>query len=136
MSTFPNDAVSIVDGNTYSMLYRRPDKGFSVKKKYNNRIFVAQSGHEKRTNISGRSKRSISLTFNKISGGYKTALENFFDNQVGELKAFYFDLSYIGLVGTILVRFEGELSISEVQTGDSVSNSIYDVSIALTETYN
>ena len=135
MATFPTDAVATVNSITFLMSDRRPDRGFSIKKTYKNNIFVSQSGHEKRNSISRRPKRSFSLEYKNISGGYKEVLEQFYDARLGDFEAFNFDSTYIGLVGTILVRFDGDIDISEVVTSTTIDKSIYNVTINLTETF-
>ena len=136
MANFPSDVVGVVDSNAYTLIDRKPNRGFSIPKRYKNNIFVAQSGHEKRTNFSRRPKRTYALEYSNISGAYKTIIEQFYDARLGEFESFLLDLTYLGLIGSVLVRFDGDLQVTEVITNSTVSSSIYNVQFTLTETYN
>jgi hypothetical protein len=136
MANFPTDANHSVGLTTYAMVNKRPDRNFSIDNQFNTSIFTSQIGYEKRRQISRRSKRKISLNYTNINGGYKTAIENFFRNRGGDAESFEFNLSYVGLSGTILVRFDGGLQINEVLTSDDPINSFYTVRFNLQETFS
>lgn len=135
MASYPSNATYSVGGNTYTMNSRKPDRGFSVGEQFNNAIFTSQVGYERRRAISRRSKRQFQLQYTNVNGGYKQAIENFYRARSGDLESFEFDLSYIGLSGTIQVRFDGELTTAEVQTTSNVLTNIYTVSFKLIESY-
>ncbi len=135
MASYPINATYSVGGNTYTMTSRKPDRGFSIGEQFNNAIFTSQVGYERRRAISRRSKRQFQLQYTNINGGYKQAIENFYRARSGDLESFEFDLSYIGLSGTIQVRFDGALAITEVQTTSSAVTNIYNVSFNLVESY-
>jgi len=135
MASYPSNATYSVGGNTYTMTSRKPDRGFSVGEQFNNAIFTSQVGYERRRAISRRSKRQFQLQYTNVNGGYKQAIENFYRARSGDLESFEFDLSYIGLSGTIQVRFDGELTTAEVQTTSNVLTNIYTVSFKLIESY-
>lgn len=135
MASYPSNATYSVGGNTYTMTSRKPDRGFSVGEQFNNAIFTSQVGYERRRAISRRSKRQFQLQYTNVNGGYKQAIENFYRARSGDLESFEFDLSYIGLSGTIQVRFDGELTTAEVQTTSNVLTNIYTVSFKLVESY-
>ena len=136
MATFPTDASFTSGGTTYSMTNRKPDRGFSIDNQFNTAIFTSQIGYEKRRQLSRRSKRRLSLNYTNINGGFKTAIENFFKNRGGDAEAFEFSLSYVGLSGTILVRFDGALQISETLTSEDPLNSFYNIRFTLQETFS
>ena len=135
MASYPSNATYSVGGNTYAMTSRKPDRGFSIGEQFNNAIFTSQVGYERRRAISRRSKRQFQLQYTNVNGGYKQAIENFYRARSGDLESFEFDLSYIGLSGTIQVRFDGELTTAEVQTTSDVLTNIYTVSFKLIESY-
>ena len=135
MASYPSNATYSVGGNTYTMTSRKPDRGFSIGEQFNNAIFTSQVGYERRRAISRRSKRQFQLQYTNVNGGYKQAIENFYRARSGDLESFEFDLSYIGLSGTIQVRFDGELTTAEVQTTSNVLTNIYTVSFKLIESY-
>lgn len=136
MAAFPADATYTSGGTTYSMNDKRPDRNFSIDNEFNTSIFTSQIGYEKRRQISRRSKRTISLNYTNINGGYKQAIENFFKNRGGDAEAFEFNLSYVGLNGTILVRFNGALQIAETLSSDDALNSFYNLRFTLQETFS
>jgi hypothetical protein len=136
MANFPTDATYVSGEVTYSMTNRKPDRGFTLEDSFNTAIFTSQIGYEKRRQISRRSKRKISLTYTNINGGYKIALENFFKNRGGDAEAFEFNLSYLGLSGTILVRFDGGLQTTETLSSEDPLNSFYNVRFILQETFS
>jgi hypothetical protein len=135
MASFPSDATYAVGASTYSMSNRKPDKNFVIEEQFNNAAFTSQIGYERRRAISRRPKRQIQLKYTNINGGLKQAIENFYRGRSGDLESFEFDLSYVGLSGTIQVRFDGPLSTSEVQTTSDITSSIYAVSFNLIESF-
>ena len=136
MANFPIDANYSVGEVTYAMVDKRPDRNFSIDNSFNTAIFTSQIGYEKRRLISRRSKRKLSLSYTNINGGYKTAIENFFRNRGGDTESFEFNLSYVGLSGIILVRFEGSLQLSENLTSEDPLNSFYTIRFNLQETFS
>ena len=136
MAAFPADATYTSGAVTYSMSDKKPDRNFRINNEFNTSIFTSQIGYEKRRQISRRSKRTISLNYTNISGGYKQALENFFKNRGGDAEAFEFNLSYVGLNGTILVRFNSALQVSETLSSDDPLNSFYNLQFTLQETFS
>lgn len=136
MAQFPNDATVIINGTSYQMKNRRPDKGLQSSLQYSTNIFTSQSGHEKRSAKSRRSKRTFSLSYTNITGAYKIALENFFRDRLGETESFEFDLTYIGLSGSILTRLSGNISSSQILATLDPETSFYTVSFNLEETFS
>ena len=63
MAIYPNDATYSIGGNTYTMLNRKPDRGYSTSTEFNNAIFVSQVGYERRRAISRRPKRQIEIKY-------------------------------------------------------------------------
>lgn len=135
MATYPSDATYSIGGNTYTMTSRKPDRGFGTTEQFTNAIFTSQVGYERRRAISRRSKREFSLQYTNVTGAYKQAIENFYRARSGDLESFEFDLTYIGMSGTIQVRFDGTLGVTEVQTTTSAITNIYTVSFKLIESY-
>jgi hypothetical protein len=136
MANFPSDATYVLNGTTYTMSNRKPDKGFGIDQSFNTSIFTSQIGYEKRRQISRRSKRKFSISYTNLHGAFKTALENFYRNRGGDSEAFEFNLSYVGLTGIISVRFEGSFQVSEVLTSASELDSFYNVKFTLQETFS
>lgn len=136
MASFPTDATYVAGSTTYSMVNRKPDRNFTIDNQFNTSTFTSQIGYEKRRQVSRRSKRKISLSYTNINGGYKQAIENFFKNRGGDAEVFEFNLSYVGLSGTILVRFDGGLQISESLTSEDSVNSFYNIRFNLQETFS
>lgn len=136
MATFPDDASYSTGGVTYTMTNKKPDRGFNVNRVLNSSIFTAQSGHEARRLITRRAKRTIPLNFTNVIGPYKQAIENFYNSRSGDFESFEFDLTYVGLSGTIIVRFSGPLNIQEVLTSQDEINDFYNVSFTLEETFS
>jgi hypothetical protein len=135
MAQFPVGATYSVGGNTYTMTARKPDRGFSISSEFNNAVFTSQIGYERRRARSRRPLRQFEVRYTNINGGYKQALEDFYTARSGTLESFEFDLTYIGLYGTIQVRFNAGLTVTEVQTTDNPVTSIYTVSFTLSESY-
>lgn len=135
MASYPSEATYTSGSTTYSMSNRKPDRGYQITQQFNTAVFTSQVGYERRRQISRRPKRQFSLTYTNINGGYKQAIENFFKARGGDFDSFAFDLSYVGQSGTIQVRFDGQLSVSEVQTTNSFTTNIYTVSFNLIESF-
>lgn len=136
MANFPQDATSTFNATTYYLASRKPDRGISIDSEYKTSIFISQSGHEKRQAFTRRPKRKFSLSYTNISGAYKRALENFYRDRNGEAGAFEFDLTYIGLSGSIIARFDGSLKINQIVTTLNEETDIYTVTFTLTETFS
>lgn len=136
MATFPDDATYTFNSTQYSMADKRPDRNYTISKTLNSAIFSAQSGHESRRQITRRAKRTISLKYTNISGPYKEAIENFYNSRSGDYESFEFDLTYIGQSGTMIARFDGDLSITEVLTSLDTINDYYTVTFNLQETFS
>lgn len=135
MANYPSEATYAVGPTTYSMTNRKPDRGYSISAQFTNALFTSQVGYERRRAISRRPKRQFQLQYTNIQGGYKQAIENFYIARSGDLESFEFDLAYIGLSGTIQVRFEGALTITEVQTTSNALTNVYTISFNLIESY-
>lgn len=133
---FPSEVTYTGSSGSIVLTNRKPDRGLPYTSNFNVNTFVSQSGYSKRTLKSRKKLRSFSLTYTNISGYYKNALEAFFDSRFGNYEAFYFDLSYINLSGTISVCFgEDGLNITKVQdTGDEFT-TIYTITFTLNEVY-
>lgn len=131
MASYPIDAAYL----TYSMTNRKPDRGYQITQQFNTAVFTSQIGYERRRQISRRPKREFDVKYTNINGGYKQAIENFFKARGGDLESFEFDLSYIGQSGTIQVRFNSPLSVTEVQTTESLVTNIYSISFSLIESF-
>jgi hypothetical protein len=136
MSIFPTNATYTFNSVEYSMVNRKPDRGFNISTKYDSALFTSQSGYEKTRLISRRSKRTLALSYTNISGVYKQAIENFYKARSGEYETFEFDLAHVGESGSMLVRFSGELRVTNIVTTDSLLTSIFSVSFNLVETYS
>jgi hypothetical protein len=118
------------------MTNRRPDRNYSYSQSFENATFTSQVGYERRRQISRRRKRTFTFGFTNITGVYKAAIENFYNNRGGPFEAFEFDLSYAGQSGTIIVRFEGSLNIVQVVATDNELTDIYNVTFTLQETFS
>jgi hypothetical protein len=136
MALFPTDATYTLNATTYSMTNRRPDRNYSYSQSFENATFTSQVGYERRRQISRRRKRTFTFGFTNITGVYKAAIENFYNNRGGPFEAFEFDLSYAGQSGTIIVRFEGSLNIVQVVATDNELTDIYNVTFTLQETFS
>ncbi len=136
MAQFPSEATYTLGGTTYTMSNRKPDRGYSFTRSFNSSIFTSQIGYEKRRSISRRAKRAFSFSYDNVSGPYKAAIENFYNNRGGEVESFEFDLSYAGQSGTIIARFNGPLNISQVLTSNDEINDFYTISFDLQETFS
>ena len=136
MALFPTDATYTLNATTYSMTNRRPDRNYSYSQSFENATFTSQVGYERRRQISRRRKRTFTFGFTNITGVYKAAIENFYNNRGGPFEAFEFDLSYAGQSGTIIVRFEGNLNIVQVVATYNELTDIYNVTFTLQETFS
>lgn len=135
MASYPSEAIYSVGPTTYTMTNRKPNRGYSISTQFTNALFTSQVGYERRRAVSRRPKRQFQLQYTNIQGGYKQAIEDFYTARSGDLESFEFDLAYIGLSGTIQVRFEGALSTTEVQTTSDALTNIYTISFNLIESY-
>ncbi len=135
MASYPSGATYISGATTYTMTNKKPDRGYQITQQFNTAVFTSQVGYERRRQISRRPKRQFALQYTNINGGYKQAIENFFKDRGGDFDSFDFDLAYVGQSGTIQVRFEGNLSVTEVQTTSALVTNIYTVSFNLIESF-
>jgi hypothetical protein len=135
MASYPSEATYGVGPTTYSMSNRKPDRGYQITQQFNTSIFTSQIGYERRRQVSRRPKRQFSISYTNINGAYKQAIENFFSARGGDYESFEFDLAYIGQNGTIQVRFDNQLSVTEVQTTLALETNIYNVSFTLIESF-
>lgn len=126
MANYPVDA---------SMDTRKPDRGYSVSREFNVTNFVTAAGYEKRKLKSRRSKRRYTLTYNNISETRKNNIVNFYEARSGTFESFTLDLSHLNLSGSINVRFEGELNVTHVISGNTTANDIFNISFNLVEAY-
>ena len=137
MNIYPEDAVGnfTVIGFT-SMTDRRPDKNYSTQKAYSSIEFTSQAGYSKRRLRTRRPTRDYSLTYTNVNGLQKQAIENFYTARSGEFESFRLDLSHVGDEGSLIVRFDGSLSVRHVHSGESnVLNNFYTVSFKLVESF-
>lgn len=138
MALYPNDANSIFITNSFStMADRKPDTGYTSDRTYTSIVFESEAGYEKRRLKSRRAKRNYSLTYSKVTGLEKIAIENFYNARSGEFESFTFDLSHVNESGTMTTRFSGPLSVTHVlSAGSNVLENYYTVSFKLQETYD
>jgi len=136
MPAFPSDATFTLNATTYSMSNRRPDRNYSYSSSFDNASFTSQIGYERRRQISRRRKRSFTFAYTNITGVYKAAIENFYNSRGGQFEAFEFDLSYAGQSGSIIVRFDGPLTITQIVATDNILTDIYNVNFSLQETFS
>ena len=138
MAIYPTDATSIFTTSSFtSMADRKPDTGYSSDRTYTSIIFESEAGYEKRRLKSRRSKRNYSLTYSKITGLEKIAIESFYNDRSGEFDAFTFNLEHVNEVGTMIARFSGPLSTTHVlSAGSNVLENYYTVSFKLQETFD
>jgi hypothetical protein len=135
MASYPSEATYAVGPTTYSMSNRKPDRGYQITQQFNTAMFTSQIGYERRRQVSRRPKRQFALTYTNVTGAYKQAIENFFIARSGDYESFEFDLAYVGQNGTIQVRFDTQLTITEVQTTSELITNIYNVSFTLIESF-
>lgn len=131
--TYPADATN----GSFTMTNKRPDRGFSEESRFDSIIFESQSGYEARRQRSRRPKRRYSLTYTNISGSYKKAIVDFYNERGGDFESFYFNLAHISGTGTVGVRFDGPLQISQIATASLTDDTknYYTVSFTLQEVF-
>ena len=136
MATYPDDAIpNSTTASFASMIDKKPDRGYSYDREYNIINFESEAGYERRSLRSRRPKRSYKLEYTNVSGLVRQAIENFYVARSGAFESFVLDLTHVGDVGSIYVRFEGPLSVTEVKSGNSAAQDIYNISFELIETY-
>ncbi len=126
MANYPADA---------SMTTRKPDRGYSESRQFNVTNFTTQAGYEKRKLKSRRGKRNYTLTYNNISEERKDNIVNFYEARSGTFESFILDLTHLNLTGSINVRFEGELNVTHVISGNTTEKDIFNISFNLVEAY-
>jgi CTP:phosphocholine cytidylyltransferase-like protein len=126
MANYPADA---------SMTTRKPDRGYSESRQFNVTNFTTQAGYEKRKLKSRRGKRNYTLTYNNISEERKDNIVNFYEARSGTFESFILDLTHLNLTGSINVRFEGELNVTHVMSGNTTEKDIFNISFNLVEAY-
>lgn len=131
--TYPNSATY----STYLMTDRKPDRGFNQESTFDTIMFESQAGYESRRQRSRRPKRRFTLTYTNINGGYKRAIQDFYNARAGDYDAFFFDLSHVNDSGTIGVRFEGPLQIAQIASFSLTDDTrnIYTVSFSIKEVF-
>lgn len=136
MATYPDDAIPNSTTATFSsMIDRKPDRGYSYERAYDVISFTSEAGYERRSLRSRRPKRQYSLSYSNVSGLVRQAIENFYTARSGSFESFILDLAHLGDTGTIYVRFDGNLSITERKSGLETVQNVYDISFDLIETY-
>lgn len=138
MAVYPLNATSIFTTASFtSMADRQPDTGYTSDRVYNSIIFESEAGYEKRRLKSRRAKRNYSLTYSKVTGLEKIAIESFYNARSGEFESFTFDLAHVNESGTMIARFSGPLSVTHVlSAGSNVLQNFYTVSFKLQETFD
>lgn len=138
ITSYPSGAVGPFTTAAFSsMTDKTPDNGYQIERAYNSVIFESEAGYEKRRLRSRRPKRNISLTYTNVTGLEKTAIENFYNARGGEYESFNFDLSHLNDSGTIVVRFDGSLQVTQVlSAGANLLANFYTVTFKLKETYD
>ena len=120
-----------------SMEDRKPDRGNEINKMFDVITFESQAGYEKRRLRSRRPKRDFSLEYTNVSGLEKDAIENFYDARQGTFESFFFDMSHINQVGTLITRFDGTLDVSHNHSLDGTKqNNFYTVGFGLKEVFD
>ena len=120
-----------------SMEDRKPDRGNEINKTFDVITFESQAGYEKRRLRSRRPKRQFSLEYTNVSGLEKEAIENFYDARQGTYESFFFDMTHINQVGSLITRFEGPLDIDHNHSLDGTKqNNFYTVGFALKEVFD
>ena len=120
-----------------SMESRKPDRGNEINKTFDVITFNSQAGYEKRRLRSRRPKRQFSLEYTNVSGLEKDAIETFYDARQGTFESFFFDMTHINQVGTLITRFEGALDINHNHSLDGTKqNNFYTVGFALKEVFD
>ena len=120
-----------------SMEDRKPDRGNEINKTFDVIKFESQAGYEKRRLRSRRPKRQFSLEYTNVSGLEKDAIENFYDARQGIFESFFFEMTHINQLGTLITRFDGPLDISHNHSLDGTKqNNFYTVGFALKEVFD
>ena len=138
LASYPTGATGPFTTSSFtSMADHMPDNGYKIERTYNSIIFESEAGYEKRRLRSRRPKRTISLTYTNVTGLDKVAIENFYNDRGGEHESFNFDLAHVNDSGTILVRFDGSLQVTQVlSAGANLLSNFYTVTFNLKETYD
>lgn len=131
--TYPTDATN----GAYTMVDKKPDRGFSEESRFDAIMMESQGGYESRRQRSRRPKRRYSITYTNINGNYKKAIVDFYNERGGDYESFYLDLTHINSSGTVGVRFDGPIQISHVASGSPTDDSknVYTVSFTLQEVF-
>lgn len=133
---YPNDA-SYSGTVQYTMLDKKPDRGLSISTSYPlNKKFTSQAGYEKSTVGTRRSSREFSIRYTNLPSPYAFAIENFFKNAAGDHETFEFDLTHINKTGNILVKFNSQLSSTQVLATDNLETGVYSVEFSLKESFS
>lgn len=120
-----------------SMSDKKPDRGYTERRKYDTIKFRSQAGYEKRRQRGRRVEREYSLKYTNISGLEKQAIKDFYDARAGDFEAFFFDTDHLNQAGTITVRFDGNLDVQNIFDGTSDElRKFYSVSIRLVEVFD
>tara|TARA_Y100000296_G_scaffold79724_1_gene104133 strand:- start:5107 stop:6102 length:996 start_codon:yes stop_codon:yes gene_type:complete len=120
-----------------SMEDRKPDRGNEINKTFDVITFESQAGYEKRRLRSRRPKRQFSLEYTNVSGLEKDAIENFYNARQGIFESFFFEMTHINQLGTLITRFDGPLDISHNHSLDGTKqNNFYTVGFALKEVFD
>ena len=120
-----------------SMIDRRPDRGYTERRKFDTIKWRSQAGYEKRRQRGRRIERGFRLTYTNISGMERQAIRDFYDARIGEFEAFFLDLDHLNQVGTLTVRFDGELDVQNIFDGSSDElRKFYTVTIKLLEVFD
>ena len=131
-----NPGAETVDRIT-SMIDRKPDKGYSGGQMFDVISQVSEAGYEKTRLRSRRVKRDYTLKYTNVTGIEKTAIEDFFKARYGSFETFLLDLTHLNETGTMSVKFDGALSISQVFSGGPEKiNNFYTISFKLKEAYD
>jgi len=122
MATYPTDA---------SMTNRKPDRGFKISKISRNVNFTSKIGYEKRKQLSRRISRIFDFSYTSIDSTLKDNLEQFYNARGGTFETFTLNLSHFGLQGLINVKFNSDITIDHVISGNNAD--YYNVSLSLIE---
>ena len=114
---------------------RHPDKNIGITN--NHYTSVNQQfggGYERRILRTRRTKRKYTLRYTKVESDVKEKIEIFYSDRNGDFESFTLNLSHIHETGTVLVRFEGGLNITLIDTVGATN--YYDVSFTLVEVHS
>ena len=115
-------------------LNRHPDKNISITNTHNNSIKQEfGGGYERRIIRTRRTKRKYTLRYTKIQASVKDTIQSFYKRVNGDYESFLLDLTHIHETGTVLVRFDGPLNMTLIDTLDGTN--YYDVNFTLLEVY-